>query len=57
MDQPLSFAEIVQPILTEERRLELSPRDIALLATIKDESASSKRFSCWTPGLVRKLTL
>lgn len=37
MDQPLSFAEIVQPILTEERRLELWPRDIALLATIKDE--------------------
>lgn len=35
--QSLPFAEIVQPILTEERRLELSPRDIALLATIKVE--------------------
>lgn len=37
IDQPLSFAEIVQPILAEERRLELLPRDIALLATINDE--------------------
>lgn len=37
MDQPLSFADIVQPILSEERRLDLLPRDIALLATIKDE--------------------
>lgn len=37
MDQPLSFVEIVQPILAEERRLELWPRDIALLSTIKDE--------------------
>lgn len=33
----LSFAEIVQPILAEERRIELWPRDIALLTTIKDE--------------------
>lgn len=37
MDKSLSFAEIVQPILAEERRLELLSRDIALLATIKDE--------------------
>lgn len=37
MDQPVPFAEIVQPILTEERRLELWPRDIALLATIQYE--------------------
>lgn len=37
MDQSLPFAEIVQPILTEERRLDLWPRDIALLATIKYE--------------------
>ncbi len=36
-EQALPFAEIVQPILTEERRLDLSPRDIALLATIKVE--------------------
>ncbi|OIP16543.1 MAG: hypothetical protein AUK53_03215 [Betaproteobacteria bacterium CG2_30_59_46] len=37
MDQPISFAEIVQPILTEERQLNLSSRDIALLATVKYE--------------------
>lgn len=37
MSTSLTFAEIVQPILAEERRLELWPRDIALLATIKDE--------------------
>lgn len=36
-EQSISFAEIVQPILTEERRLDLSSRDIALLATIKVE--------------------
>lgn len=36
-EQSISFAEIVQPILTEERRLDLSSRDIALLATIKAE--------------------
>lgn len=37
MDQRPSFAELVQPILAEGRHLELLPRDIALLATIKDE--------------------
>ncbi len=37
MDQSLPFAEIVRPILSEERRLELWPRDIALLATVKHE--------------------
>lgn len=37
MNQSLPFAEIVQPILSEDRGLILSSRDIALLATIKYE--------------------
>lgn len=37
MNQRLPFAELVQPILADGRQLELSSRDIALLATIKDE--------------------
>lgn len=37
MTSPQSFAEIVQPILTEERRLDLWPRDIALLAAMQHE--------------------
>lgn len=37
MDQRIPFADLIQPILGEERQLELSPRDIALLVVIKDE--------------------
>lgn len=37
MDQRIPFAELIQPILAEGRRLDLLPRDIALLAAIKDE--------------------
>ncbi len=37
MDQRIPFAELIQPILAEGRRLDLFPRDIALLAVVKDE--------------------
>lgn len=40
--EPLPLAAIVQPILEDERRLELSSRDIALLVMIQHQIAASE---------------